>query len=77
MAKFKTDGFKIAKDFLAKGIFTDARIFKDRGRIDVILVKDGLIYQGSMGTAFNNFKDQEDLDKTIDKFILRVVKEED
>lgn len=71
MGKFKTDGFRIAKDFMAKGIFTDARVYKDRGRIIVILVKDGLIIQGVIGGAFNEFKDQESVNKAVDSFIER------
>jgi hypothetical protein len=71
MAKFKTDGFKIGKDMMSRGIFSDVRVYKDRGHIQVIAVKDGMIHTDSLGyhSAFNKYKDQLDVEAAIDKFI--------
>lgn len=75
MAKFKTDGFKIAKDFMSKNVYTDVRVYKQRSRIEVIAVKDGMIVTGqlrhsaSYRSAFNLFKSQDEVDTAIDKFI--------
>lgn len=78
MAKFKTDGFKIAKDFMTRGIYTDVRVYKDRNHIEVIAVKDSMIITGklmplnstwSSVMAFNKFQNQSEVDAVIDNFI--------
>lgn len=77
MAKFKTDGFRIAKDMLARGIFSDVKVYKDRGGIQIIAVKEGLIHMYLVKgykrfDAFNKFKDQLDVETFIDEFIAQM-----
>lgn len=70
--KFKTDGFKMAIDFLATGLFTDAMVYKDRGYIQVILVKESKIVKSGLGynhPSFNSFYTKEEVDKAIKHFI--------
>lgn len=69
MAKFKTDGFRIAKDFIATGLFTDARVYKDRGNIEIWVVKEGMLYGGRFSGGYNTFKSQEEVNEAIANFV--------
>lgn len=72
MSKFKTDGFKLSRDFLKRKIFSDCLVEKERGGITVTCVINGLIEKCHFSSyAYKNFKSNEDIEKFIDDFIKR------
>ena len=72
MSKFKTDGFRLSRDFLKREIFSDCLIEKERGGITVICVINGLIEKCHFSEySYKAFLFQEEVEEFIDDFIKR------
>ncbi len=67
--KFKTDSFRMSKDFLNRGVFSDVLIIKENAGITIIAVQDGKIRYNHRRVHFNSFTSQELVEKFIDGFI--------
>ncbi len=69
MSKFRTNAFRMSKDFLNRGLFSDVLLVKERGGITIISVIDGKIRMTWRRRHFNKFITQEQVDNFIDEFI--------
>ncbi len=67
--KFKTDAFRMSKDFLSTGLFSDVLLSKERGGITIIAVVDGKIRITWRRRHFNKFTTQEQVNSFIEEFI--------